>query len=469
MIAVRKMACALFLVATGARADIVNDFGISASHETTIDPWTNAFELQLNEPVTVTGAWVVSGYSLGTGTAPTIELSLHAPHASDAGPGTKLASLTIASVPEGEWVGGSFSSGALALQPGKYLLVISQIAGSMSARIRVASPKLDLDPWQSEPSERSLYFLDNGTWKFDPGDAPIFALTTTSEDPFAAHCPPGDRTRVLGNPYTNRAPLANDHPVLQRFYVLEAPLLATAIEVPLAGVTGPVEATLRSGGQEQRGLLADAGASTGGWRRFQMSLSPPMLLSPGEPHELELVSTGNFLWQASGEDVDVLDLTDACAIPRRATFQGAAGHAVVDGTDELDIDLLFRVTTCAPPLSFCLDADEDGRGDPSTLVPGCAAPDAGYRSDIPCDDCNDHQRGIHPSAVETCGDGVDNDCSPSTSDECAEPPPPACVDCPQPLLGWSCGCSASASSAFFGVLLWATLTAARRRPRRSRG
>jgi hypothetical protein len=55
---------------------------------------------------------------------------------------------------------------------------------------------------------------------------------------------------------------------------------------------------------------------------------------------------------------------------------------------------------------WCLDADRDGYGDPSTAVSACA-PDPGYGAD--CTDCDDTVGAIYPGAKETCVSS-DDDC-----------------------------------------------------------
>ncbi|MBN2799494.1 MAG: putative metal-binding motif-containing protein, partial [Deltaproteobacteria bacterium] len=58
------------------------------------------------------------------------------------------------------------------------------------------------------------------------------------------------------------------------------------------------------------------------------------------------------------------------------------------------------------------DADHDGRGDPTTEVLACVAPDGAVASS---DDCDDGDAGVLPGAAEVC-DGGDNDCDGLTDE-----------------------------------------------------
>lgn len=64
------------------------------------------------------------------------------------------------------------------------------------------------------------------------------------------------------------------------------------------------------------------------------------------------------------------------------------------------------------PALWYPDKDGDGHGDCSRPVSSCEA--------IPgllatCSDCDDSRSGVHPDAIEVCGDGLDNDCEPRES------------------------------------------------------
>ena len=82
---------------------------------------------------------------------------------------------------------------------------------------------------------------------------------------------------------------------------------------------------------------------------------------------------------------------------------------VCDGLDnDCDTETDEGVT-----FTFCPDFDEDRFGDPSGLVETCSAP-VGYVSN--CDDCNDEDSTIKPTADEVC-DEIDNDCNDLIDDD----------------------------------------------------
>ncbi|MEW6429381.1 MAG: carboxypeptidase regulatory-like domain-containing protein, partial [Thermodesulfobacteriota bacterium] len=57
---------------------------------------------------------------------------------------------------------------------------------------------------------------------------------------------------------------------------------------------------------------------------------------------------------------------------------------------------------------YYLDSDQDGYGDPTVIAESCSGQPFGYV--LTGNDCNDANASIHPSAVEICDDGIDQDC-----------------------------------------------------------
>ncbi len=62
------------------------------------------------------------------------------------------------------------------------------------------------------------------------------------------------------------------------------------------------------------------------------------------------------------------------------------------------------------------DSDGDGYGDAADVVSGCSQP-AGYIFDNT--DCNDMNSGIHPGAIELCGNGIDENCNNLIDENCS--------------------------------------------------
>jgi len=63
--------------------------------------------------------------------------------------------------------------------------------------------------------------------------------------------------------------------------------------------------------------------------------------------------------------------------------------------------------------TYYVDSDGDGYGNASSSVQACSAP-SGYVSDN--SDCDDGDINVNPGKIEIEGNGLDDDCNPSTPD-----------------------------------------------------
>ena len=100
-------------------------------------------------------------------------------------------------------------------------------------------------------------------------------------------------------------------------------------------------------------------------------------------------------------DVSLVDNADDCDDDDASIFPGA--EEICDELDndcdtEIDEDLLR---------TFFADTDGDGFGDPDNSAEFCTPP-SGYLEDQ--DDCDDGDGSIYPGALESCNDGIDQDC-----------------------------------------------------------
>lgn len=66
-------------------------------------------------------------------------------------------------------------------------------------------------------------------------------------------------------------------------------------------------------------------------------------------------------------------------------------------------------------ITFYQDLDGDGYGNAAVTIQGCSAP-TGYVSNYT--DCNDANNAINPGAVETCGNGIDDNCNGQVDEGC---------------------------------------------------
>ncbi len=102
-------------------------------------------------------------------------------------------------------------------------------------------------------------------------------------------------------------------------------------------------------------------------------------------------------------DADGHAACEECDDTNAAIFPGAA--ETCDGADN-NCDGDVDEDTAVDAVSWYIDADADGYGDPTTSTSACAAP-AGYGSDNT--DCDDSNAAEYPGAPETC-DGDDDNC-----------------------------------------------------------
>jgi hypothetical protein len=120
-----------------------------------------------------------------------------------------------------------------------------------------------------------------------------------------------------------------------------------------------------------------------------------------------------------------------CTMGARCTSTGCVGGSprvcADDGTP-------CTVERCDAAAGGCvsdpLDADMDGFPAARVVASGMAFVCAGGT------DCDDTRSGVSPSATEICGNGLDDDCNPSTSDVCPMPTGESCASpTPIPIVG----------------------------------
>lgn len=115
-----------------------------------------------------------------------------------------------------------------------------------------------------------------------------------------------------------------------------------------------------------------------------------------------------------------------------STTDGTTGASDPDATASVDSSggsTEGADTGPCEPTTWYLDADDDGRGDPTMTVSACEPP-PGY---VPFgDDCDDGDASRHGGADEVC-DGVDNDCDDVTDE--AAPTNTACDGCTLLAIG----------------------------------
>ncbi len=127
----------------------------------------------------------------------------------------------------------------------------------------------------------------------------------------------------------------------------------------------------------------------------------------------------------------VTDATD-CDDADSTIHPGADEHC--DGVDEDcdgDID-----NDAVDPLTWQVDADRDGYGDPSLTGQACEA-GSGLVADAT--DCDDSEALINPGAREVCGNGIDDDCAGDGDIDCDLWGTTSMVDAPLSLIGEASG------------------------------
>lgn len=138
--------------------------------------------------------------------------------------------------------------------------------------------------------------------------------------------------------------------------------------------------------------------------------------SPGDAKVEETAGECTFYMDSDGDGhgADTLTDTGDCDLPPDG-FVARSGDCddedprvnpdAAEQCDGLDNDCDGQADE-ALLTTWYQDADGDGYGD--SAVDACTAPDAGWTTTG--GDCDDTDGGIYPDAVETCGDGVDDDC-----------------------------------------------------------
>jgi hypothetical protein len=104
---------------------------------------------------------------------------------------------------------------------------------------------------------------------------------------------------------------------------------------------------------------------------------------------------------------------ESCERPAQAAEQGGdcddSDPSVYPGAEEVcnGKDDNCDGVVDPPALTWYVDADGDGYGDPERTVEHCAQPEGAVDNDL---DCDDTRADVHPGAVEIWYDGVDQDC-----------------------------------------------------------
>lgn len=124
-------------------------------------------------------------------------------------------------------------------------------------------------------------------------------------------------------------------------------------------------------------------------------------------------SDGNLVWQKilGGTNFDgafsVKETSDTGYVI--AGYSSSVNDDVTGNHGQKDFWVVKLHEAPNTVISYYLDVDSDGYGDPATLLDTISClPPAGYVTDN--NDCNDNDSTIHPNAVEICN-GIDENCS----------------------------------------------------------
>jgi hypothetical protein len=117
----------------------------------------------------------------------------------------------------------------------------------------------------------------------------------------------------------------------------------------------------------------------------------------------------------------------------RVCFTGTCAAVCGDGACEADESCGNCPGDCAAATKWYADLDDDGYGDPESVLTGCEQPPGHIAMGRDCDDDNLH---IHPLAGDKIADGVDGDCDGLDCEAKAYSGAYFAV-CPAPTSSWS--------------------------------
>jgi len=109
-----------------------------------------------------------------------------------------------------------------------------------------------------------------------------------------------------------------------------------------------------------------------------------------------------FMIQACAQPEGYVTNGDDCDDTKEAVHPGAT-----ETCNNIDDNCNGQVDEGLPQNTYYMDLDGDGYGDAQFMIQACAQPE-GYVSNG--DDCDDAHETVHPTAVEVCDNGLDDDC-----------------------------------------------------------